>query len=77
MFIIRDENFPSNPIEAIKRGFANAETTFINKAEELGDRSGSCAIVLLILDDDIYIANVGDSRAVLSEDCGKRTIDLS
>jgi len=34
------------------------------------ERSGSCAIVALIVADMCYIANVGDSRAVLSSHAG-------
>ena len=30
------------------------------------DRSGSCAIVILIVGDICYSANVGDSRAIIS-----------
>jgi protein phosphatase PTC2/3 len=30
------------------------------------DRSGSCACLVMIMGDTLYIANVGDSRAILS-----------
>ena len=41
------------------------------------DRSGSCAIVSLMVDDLCYIANVGDSRAVMSVAGGKYMVNLS
>lgn len=43
----------------------------------LVERSGSCAIVALIVADMCYIANVGDSRAVLSANLGKTIKALS
>lgn len=53
----------------MKNGFANAEKKFIELCQnEQGiiDKSGSCAIVALIVEEMCYIANVGDSRAILS-----------
>jgi len=54
------------------------------------DNSGSCAIIVLILgkffyciviniikDDYCYVANIGDSRAILSKNNGKEIIALS
>ena len=47
--------------------------------EEVGDidRSGSCAIVVLIMDEMCYVANVGDSWAVMSADGGEKIFILS
>lgn len=76
--------------DAIKKGFEAAESEFLNnyamgKNAEVLDRSGSCAVVslivgkinIVILDNICYIANVGDSRAVLSLDGGKDVIQLT
>jgi protein phosphatase 2C family protein 2/3 len=41
------------------------------------DRSGSCAIVIIFVDDVCYTANVGDSRAIMSCGGGKYLASLS
>ena len=41
------------------------------------DRSGSCAVVILIIDDMCYCANTGDSRAIMSADGGEKLFLLS
>ncbi len=41
------------------------------------DRSGSCAIVVLIVGDMCYVANVGDCRAIMSVDGGNKCLLLS
>jgi len=79
-FVIRDSHFPKNPVEALKCGFAEAERKFTELAQQGNyeiDRSGSCAIVTLIVGDNLYVANVGDSRAFMSTDRGKHVVPLS
>lgn len=79
-FIFQDPFFPSEPVKAIIGGFKNAEKTFmkfnyVNKT--IKNKSGSCALVALIVNDMCYIANVGDSRAIYSHNTGKECVQLS
>lgn len=80
-FVIKQETFPWNPKEALRQGFASAERAFIESVSSIGhqvsDRSGSCAVVLLVVGDMCYCANVGDSRAVLSAEAGTRVFPLT
>jgi protein phosphatase 2C family protein 2/3 len=41
------------------------------------ERSGSCAIIILIVGEICYVGNVGDSRAVLSSNGGQIMTALS
>ena len=54
------------------------------QGNKVTDRSGSCALIAIIIgfllvtqDDNCFIANVGDSRALLISDSGKKVISLS
>lgn len=78
-YVIRNVNFPFNPKEAIKAGFQAAESAFLELAERTKpvDKSGSCAIVIVIVGDVCYAVNVGDSRAVMSGDRGCKIYPLS
>jgi serine/threonine protein phosphatase PrpC len=51
----------------------------LSQLEEIGEieRSGSCAIIALVVDEICYIANTGDSRAVMSVSGGKQVLTLS
>ena len=80
-YIFDSEFFPKNPIKAIEEGFRNCENNFINSISnsqsQFIESSGSCAIIILIINDSCYIANLGDSRALYSMDNGKKFFQLS
>lgn len=81
-YILRDDNFPNDPVEALRVGFEKAEAEFLRLSltkdgKCLREKSGSCALVLLFVRDRCYVANLGDSRAVMSLDGGTKTVDLS
>ena len=75
-FIINDKYFPSNPQKAIANGLIYAEKLFFKNFTGR-DSSGSCAIIILIIENRCYIANVGDSRAILSAKNGTKFYPLS
>ena len=80
-FIIKDPNFPLNPQQALIKGFEKAEKCFlqhyatkrdiVDNSLQLIDKSGSCSIVALIVENICYVANVGDSRGLISLNKGK------
>lgn len=83
-FIKKDKNFPMDIKAAILGGFEKAEEEFAKKYTvsdvadiEKMDQSGSCACVVIIADTKIYVANVGDSRCILSMDGGTKVKPLS
>ena len=70
--------FPNDVEMAIKEGFNQAETEFLQEAKFKGpENSGSCALIALVVNSKCYVANVGDSRAVLSMKKGEDTIGLT
>lgn len=85
--IINRPCFPGDPRRALTEGCREAETRFLNMTEKASymdgdgnyvvDKAGSCAIIVLTVETECYVANVGDSRAILSNDNGLRCYDLS
>ena len=88
-YIFESNFFPEDPVKAIEEGFdicenkfiesiqiKNINTKFRNKINQI-ECSGSCAIIILIIDDMCYTINLGDSRALYSSDSGKIFYQLS
>jgi len=69
-YIFQNPSFIECPQEAITSAFQKAEHDFTLLAKETRDRSGSCALVALFVEEMCYVANLGDSRAILcTGDC--------
>ena len=81
-YIFNSSDFPNNPLKAIEQGFKICENNFMKLIHDkmhnqYNDFSGSCAIVILIIDDMCYTVNLGDSRAIYSYDQGNKFYQLS
>ena len=78
--IVENKYYPDNIIKAIKFGFNEADKIFlklIQKDGKITDTSGSCGLILLVIEKKIYIANVGDSRCIISKKNGKIRKDVT
>lgn len=79
-YIFNNQYFPHSPKMALMKGFEQAEQAFrtmaLQNPEEV-DISGSCAVVVLVVNDLCYIANLGDSRVVSSFYSGNRAKQLT
>ncbi|KAL8158774.1 hypothetical protein V2J09_000311 [Rumex salicifolius] len=76
--LLRNGHFHTDPIEACHEAFV-ATNTQLN-ADNLDDSmSGTTAVTVLVRDRTIYVANAGDSRAVIAQRKGKDivAVDLS
>ena len=81
-FLLESEYFPSNPLKAINQAFEKAELTFELSAldkenKKLLDKSGSCALSALFIDEWCYMAYLGDSRAIYSYDGGNQLFQVT
>ena len=80
MYLFTSTNFPKNPVEAIRDTFKKAESEFAKVAiqnNKLVDKSGSCALISLIINDMLYAINLGDSRALYSRKAGQELYQIT
>ncbi len=64
--IVKDPAFPHDPKTALFKSFMQAETDFLKQAHVESihgevQKSGSCALAVLIVGDIAYVVNTGDS----------------
>ena len=81
-YIFSSEFFPLYSVQAIGKAYVKAENAFCETVIEtetgkLLDKSGSCAVSALIIDEFCFVINVGDSRALYSFDSGKQFIQVT
>ncbi|CAH1418190.1 unnamed protein product [Lactuca virosa] len=68
-----DSTNHSEVLKALSRGLKKTEDSFLDIADQMLDENpelalmGSCVLVMLMKGEDVYVMNVGDSRAVLAQ----------
>ena len=81
IYICNNEYFPNDIQNAIKYGFKKIDEDYLKDHafvdNKLVDNSGSCGLILLLINNIIYIANVGDSRCIGSFQNGKIQKDIT
>ena len=81
-YLFSSEYFPLFPLQAIYQAFEKAELNFEliafdQENKKLLDKSGSCALSALIIDDSCYVTYLGDSRGLYSFDSGKQLFQVT
>ena len=79
--LVENTNFPFDiklclieTVKKIEEEFFQAKCT---DSLEDSDKSGSCALITILYDNKIYIANIGDSRAIMSVNGGTKVRQLT
>ncbi len=78
--LVKNPNFPIDIKKCLTETFETVEDKFFKEkcsSTENCDGSGSCALTVLIFDNKLYIANIGDSRAILSLNGGTKVKQLT
>ena len=63
--IVRHEDFPHDAPTAIQSAFLDVERNFLEWAKRDQLEDGTTAVIAILLGNELHVANVGDSEAVL------------
>ena len=82
LFLLNSNFLPLYPLQAINEAFVKAEKefeliSFDSQKKTMLDKSGSCVLALLIIDDVCYISYLGDSRGLFSCDSGNQLYQIT
>ena len=81
-FLFNSDFFPLYTLQAINESYSKAENefkhiAFDSKNGKLLDKSGSCSLTILIIDEWCFITYLGDSRGLYSFDSGKQLFQIT
>ena len=80
-YIFSSKYFPLYTMQAIKSAYLQAEKNFFSMSTDINgkllDKSGSCAVSALIMDEWCFVINLGDSRGLYSYDSGKKLYQIT
>ena len=81
-YIFSSDNLLSLPLQVIYQAYEKAELNFeliaLDKEnKKLLDKSGSCALSALFIDNSCFIINLGDSRGLYSFNSGKELFQIT
>lgn len=75
--LTKQKIYKTNKKKALELAFSECERSFLQIAKQSGDHSGACALVCLLEKEKIIIANVGDSRVVMSQHRGRTALQVT
>jgi len=65
--LLQHPEFKTNPSLALHEVFLDLDKQWLSKAAEGDIKDGSTAVVAVLRGEQLYVANLGDSRAVICE----------